>query len=104
MRKSNYRELLEAYEEYDNAVNKFNLEKIQESTLQEAIIQESFLKTLKLLLNNGDAKTIKEYIIDIILRLETDQHSKEKNISLNYLLKISEKILKKKGGIKGSEK
>lgn len=80
------KEVLRAYDSYADAVYKFCLFRVYEVETAEDLMQETFLRFYKYLLNGRDIKFVKSFLYKTANNLIVDNSRKKKEVSLEKIM------------------
>ncbi|MFA6295012.1 MAG: RNA polymerase sigma factor [Candidatus Paceibacterota bacterium] len=83
------KEFTTAHHDYNKSLNSYAFFKLQDSTVGEDAVQDTFMKTWKYLLKGGKINIMKAFLYHILNNLIVDVYRKRKNkmISLDTLIK-----------------
>lgn len=77
--------LTDAHNDYDKMLNAHAFFKIQDRTMSEDMVQNTFLKTWTYLVKKGKIDTMKAFLYHVLNDLVVDEYRKRKTISLDVL-------------------
>ncbi len=79
----------EIFKTYNAILLKHAKYKISDSDVSEDLVQETYLKVWKYMVNGGEIKTMKTFLYQVLNNLIIDQYRKRKDYSLDFLLEDS---------------
>jgi len=78
--------LTNAHNQYYNDLRRYSVYKLSNNALSEDLVQETFLKTWKYLVEGGKIQAMRSFLYHIINNLIIDQYRKHKTVSLDALV------------------
>ena len=78
--------LSEAHREFEKALSQYSFYKVNNRTLSEDLVQDTFMKTWKYLVKGGKIEVMKAFLYHVLNDLITDEYRKRKTVSLDALL------------------
>ena len=78
--------LSEAHREFEQALSQYSFYKVNNRTLSEDLVQDTFMKTWKYLVKGGKIEVMKAFLYHVLNDLITDEYRKRKTVSLDALL------------------
>ena len=78
--------LTSAYKEYRKGLNLYALSKIQNHSVSDDLVQDTFIKTWHYLVRNGKIHLMKAFLYHVLKGLIVDEYRKHKAISLDTLV------------------
>ncbi len=78
--------LSEAHREFEKALSQYSFYKVNNRSLSEDLVQDTFMKTWKYLVKGGKIEVMKAFLYHVLNDLITDEYRKRKTVSLDALL------------------
>lgn len=78
--------LATAHRDFSKGLNLHAFFKIHNSTLSEDLVQNTFIKTWKYMVNGGKINTMKAFLYHILNHLIIDEYRKHKTVSLDSMI------------------
>lgn len=76
-----------AHHDYEKGMKSYAFFKTNDRSLGEDLVQDTFLKTWKYLVNKGKIDMMKTFLYHVLNNLIVDQYRKHKTVSLDVLIK-----------------
>jgi len=78
--------LTKAYYDYRNDLKRYSSFKVNDASIVEDLVQETFLKAWKYLLRDGKIATMRAFLFHVINGLIIDKYRKHKTVSLDSIV------------------